>query len=58
MYEVTLKEEFAKMNEITGSITFASGLQARASDKGVVDSLEGTIIWEYSNGCPAVPRAG
>jgi hypothetical protein len=29
------------------------GLQARAGDKSMVDSLEGTVVWEYdSMTCP------
>jgi hypothetical protein len=47
LYEITLREEFARMNELTGSLTLTSGVQARAADKSIVDSLEGTIVWEY-----------
>ncbi len=43
-YEITLREEFAKMNELTGSITLSFGIQARVSDKRLVDSLEGVIV--------------
>jgi hypothetical protein len=51
--EVTLREEFARLNELTGSLMLASGVQARAGEKSMVDSLEGTIIWEYdSMACP------
>jgi hypothetical protein len=47
LYEITLREEFARLNELTGSLTLTSGVQARAADKSIVDSLEGTIVWEY-----------
>ncbi len=48
-----MREEFARLNELTGSLTLASGVQARAGDKSMVDSLEGTIVWEYdSMACP------
>ncbi len=47
LYEVTLREEFARMNELTGSLTLTSGVQARAADKSISDSLEGTVAWEY-----------
>jgi hypothetical protein len=47
LYEVTLREEFARMNELTGSLTLTSGVQARAADKSISDSLEGTVVWEY-----------
>jgi hypothetical protein len=53
LYEVTLREEFPRLNELTGSLTLTYGVQARAADKSIVDSLEGTIVWEYdSMTCP------
>jgi hypothetical protein len=52
-YEITLREEFTRLNELTRSITLSSGVQARASDKSLVDSLEGTVVLEYdSKACP------
>jgi hypothetical protein len=47
LYEITLREEFARMNKLTGSLTLTSGVQARAADKSIADSLEGTVVWEY-----------
>ncbi len=47
LYEITLREEFARMNELTGSLTLTSGVQARAADKSISNSLEGTVVWEY-----------
>jgi hypothetical protein len=47
LHEITLMEEFARMNELTGSLTLTSGEQARATDKSISDSLEGTVVWEY-----------
>jgi hypothetical protein len=47
LYEITLREEFARLNELTGSLTLTSGVQAAAGDKSLVDSLEGTIVCEY-----------
>jgi hypothetical protein len=44
LYEITLREEFARMNELTGSINLSSGIQARVSNKSLVDSLEGTVV--------------
>jgi hypothetical protein len=53
LYEITLREEFARLNELTGSLTLTSGVQATARDKSIVDSLEGTVVWEYdSMACP------
>jgi hypothetical protein len=43
------------MNKLTGSIMLSSGVQARVSDKSLVDSLEGTVVWEYdSMACPQI----
>jgi hypothetical protein len=49
LYEITLRDEFARLNELTGSLTLTSEVQARAADKSIVDSLEGTIVWEYDS---------
>jgi hypothetical protein len=40
LYEITLREEFARLNELTRSITLSSGVQARASDYR--SALQGT----------------
>jgi hypothetical protein len=56
LYEITLREESARLNELTGSLTLTSGVQARAGDKSLVDSLEGTVIWEY-DAIPASRRS-
>jgi hypothetical protein len=53
LYEITLREEFARLNELTGSLTLTSCMQATAGDKSKVESLEGTVVWEYdSMACP------
>jgi hypothetical protein len=53
LYEITLREEFARLNKLTGSLTLTSGVQATAGDKRIVDSLEGTVVWEYDfMACP------
>ncbi len=53
LYEITLREEFARLNELTGSLTLTSGVQAAAGVKSILDSLEGTVVWEYdSMACP------
>jgi hypothetical protein len=50
VYEIT---QFVKMNKLTKTITLSSGVQARVSDKTLVDSLEGTMMWEYDPmACP------
>jgi hypothetical protein len=48
-YEITLREEFARLNELTESLTLTSGVQAEAGDKSIVDSLEGTVVWVYNS---------
>jgi hypothetical protein len=41
------------MNKPTGSITLSLGIQAWVSDKSLVYSLEGTVIWKYDSlACP------
>jgi hypothetical protein len=53
LYKITLREEFARLNALTGSLTLTSGVQAATGDKSIVDSLEGTVVWEYdSMACP------
>jgi hypothetical protein len=53
LYEITLREEFARLTELTGSLMLTSGVQATAGDKSIVDSLEATVVWEYdSMACP------
>jgi hypothetical protein len=49
LYEVTLREEFMRINELTRSITLTSGVQARVGDKSISDSLERTVVWEYDS---------
>jgi hypothetical protein len=53
LYEITLREEFARLNKLTGSLTLTSVVQVRAADRSIVDSLEGTVLCEYdSMDCP------
>jgi hypothetical protein len=53
LYEITLREEYTRLNKLTGSLTLASGVQAMAGDKSIVDSLAGTVVWEYNSmACP------
>ncbi len=49
LYEIALRKKFAKMSELTGSLTLSSGLQARVSNKSLVNSLEGTVVWKYNS---------
>jgi hypothetical protein len=36
------------MNKLTASITLSSSVQVRVPDKSLVNSLEGTVVWEYN----------
>jgi hypothetical protein len=49
LYKITLREEFARLNELTGSLTLTSGVQAATGDNSIVDSLDGTLVWEYDS---------
>jgi hypothetical protein len=44
LHEITLREEYVRLNELTGSLTLTSGVQAMEGDKSIVDSLEGTVV--------------
>jgi hypothetical protein len=39
---------------LSRSITLSSGVQACVSDKSLVDSLEGMVVWEYD--CMTCPQ--
>ncbi len=41
------------MKELSRMITLSSGIQTRVTDKCLVDSLEGTVVWDYDlMACP------
>jgi hypothetical protein len=56
LYKITLREEFARLNELTGSLMLTSGVELTAGDKSIVDNLEGTVVREYDYGMPADHR--
>jgi hypothetical protein len=43
LYEIILREKFAKMNKLTGTFTLSSGIQTRVADKSLAGSLDGTV---------------
>ncbi len=52
-YQVTVRLENAKVNDLLGTIRFDSGLRAQLSDGSLVDSLAGTYVWEHQPlACP------
>jgi hypothetical protein len=51
--DVTVLEEYAKLNHLTGTITVASGLTANAADLSLIDWVEGTSVWTHlEEECP------
>ncbi len=54
IFEVTIREEWARVNDVTGMITMASsGIIAPVKDQTVMDSAEGTYVWQHTEqACP------
>jgi hypothetical protein len=51
--EVTLMDEFAKVNDVHGLIKLPGGIQAKVADQAISDSLVGTIVWRHRpTSCP------
>ncbi len=52
-YEVLLRQEWARANNITGMLTMASGVIAPTTDRSIMDSAEGTYVWNhFEESCP------
>jgi hypothetical protein len=57
LYEITLREEFARLNELTGSLTLTSGVQAvaraswTASRERWCGSMTRWLARRLSSGC-------
>ncbi len=46
-------EENGKLNNLTGTITMASGLTTKVADLSLTDSVEGTYVWTHlEEECP------
>jgi hypothetical protein len=51
--EISLMEEFAKINDMLGPIKLPGNIQAKATNQGVMDSLLGTMVWVHKQAsCP------
>ncbi len=51
--EVSVRMEWARVNEVLGMITTTSGLIAPVTDRSMMDTQDGTYVWEYSQeDCP------
>jgi hypothetical protein len=52
-YEVDIKQEWARANDLTGAIKLSESLIATTTDRATVDSGEGTYVWDFSqDACP------
>ncbi len=52
-YEVDIKQEWARANDLTGTIKLTESLVATTTDRATVDSGEGTYVWDFSqDACP------
>jgi hypothetical protein len=45
--EITLQEEYGRINEATGTIKLPGGVQGKLADLSARDSLMGTTVWRY-----------
>ena len=53
MYEIYVRQEWARANDLTGSIKLSEYLMGTTTDRALVDSGEGTYVWEHSkDACP------
>jgi hypothetical protein len=51
--EVSIRMEWARANKVFGMITTTSGLIAPVTDRSLMDTRDGTYVWEYSQeDCP------
>ncbi len=51
--EVSVRMEWARMNEVSGMITITSGFIAPFTDRSMMDIQDGTYVWKYSQeDCP------
>ncbi len=57
MYEIYVRQEWARANDLTGTIKLWEYLMGTTTDRTLVDSGEGTYIWDYSqDACQPVQR--
>jgi hypothetical protein len=53
VYEIYVRQKWARANDLTGSIKLSEYLMSTSKDRTLVDSGEGTYIWDYSqDACP------
>ncbi len=53
IYEVNIRQEWAKVNDLTGTLKLAESLRTATTNRAVVDSGEGTFVWDNAqDACP------
>ncbi len=53
MYEIYVRQEWARANDLTGTIKLSEYLMGTTTDRTLVDSGEGTYVWDHSkDACP------
>jgi hypothetical protein len=53
MYEIYIRQEWARANDLTGTIKLSEYLMGTTTDRTLADSGEGTYVWDYSqDACP------
>ncbi len=53
MYEIYVRQEWAWANDLTGTIKLSEYLMGSTTDRTLVDSGEGTYVWDHSkDACP------
>ncbi len=53
MYEIYVCQEWARANDMTGTIKLSEYLMGTTTDRNLVDSGEGTYVWDHSkDACP------
>ncbi len=53
MYEIYVRQEWARANDLTGTIKLTEYLVGTTTDRALMDLGEGTYVWEHSkDACP------
>ncbi len=53
MYEIYVRQEWARANDLTGTIKLSEYLMGTTTDRTLVDSGEGTYVWDHlKDACP------
>jgi hypothetical protein len=53
MYEIYVRQEWARANDLMGTIKLSEYLMGTTTDRTLVDSGEGTYVWDHSkDACP------